>query len=194
MTVHVLPVWAKTCLYDCPNISTVSNSGTYRDLSPFILGPINIPGVKSETFENLWQFSKVYKRQVDFDGNPNYIWWCWRSKGFADKHAHRYPMDKGAIPLYSWWHGEHLGYIEARKKIYTSIYARYVKMTDSYTQLTKLYSECGEITLLDYDAYDHLVMGMSLINVINNPNRKMGHAFVLAMMLEGVLEDCLEAK
>jgi hypothetical protein len=32
---------------------------------------------------------------------------------------------------------------------------------------------------------------MTLKDVINNPNRKMGHAFVLIMMLTGVLEECL---
>ncbi|KKL81083.1 hypothetical protein LCGC14_1998340 [marine sediment metagenome] len=44
---------------------------------------------------------------------------------------------------------------------------------------------------MDYDAYDHIKMGMSLHNVINNPNQIMGHAFVLAMILEGKLEECL---
>jgi len=32
---------------------------------------------------------------------------------------------------------------------------------------------------------------MSLKDVINNPKRKMGHAFVLIMMLTGLLEECL---
>ena len=192
MTVHVLPVWIEGHPYDCPSISTVMHSGKYRDLSPFILGPINVPGANAENFENLWQFSKVYSTHMSINGNPTPEWFAWRAKGFADKYAHRYPMGKGSIPEYSWWNGEHLGYIDARKKIYATIYAKRVITTTSYTQLAKLYSESGEITLLDYDAYDHLAMGMSLINVINNPVRKMGHAFVLAMLLEGVLERCLE--
>ncbi len=192
MTVHVLPVWIKGRPYDCPSVSTVSNSGMYMDLSPFVLGPINVPGARAENFENLWQFSKVYSTHLGINGNPTPEWFAWRAKGFADKYAHRYPMGKGAIPEYSWWNGEHLGYIEARKKIYATIYAKRVIMTTSYAQLAGLYSECGEITLRDYDAYDHLAMGMSLINVINNPSRKMGHAFVLAMLLEGKLEECLK--
>lgn len=192
MTVHVLPVWVKGRPYDCPSVSTVSNSGMYRELSPFVLGPINIPGARAENFENLWQFSKVYRGQVDSNGEPTLWWFDWRAKGFADKHAHRYPMGKGTVPMYSWWNGEHLGYIEARKKIYAPVYAEHVRMTVSWGDLAGLYGECGEITLRDYDAYDHIEMGMSLINVINNPNRKMGHAFVLAMLLEGVLEECLK--
>ncbi len=192
MTVHVLPIWIEGRPYNCPSVSTVLSSGMYRDLSPFVLGPINVPGARAENFENLWQFSKVYRGQVGSNGEPTPEWFDWRAKGFADKHAHRYPMGKGSIPMYSWWKGEHLGYIEARKKIYAPMYAERVIMTVSWADLAGLYEEAGEITLRDYDAYDHIEMGMSLVNVINNPDRKMGHAFVLAMMLEGVLEECLK--
>lgn len=192
MTVHVIPVWESNP-YDCLTISTVANSSLYRDLSPFMLGPIDVPGARAENFENLWQFSKVYKPHLAPDGEPTPEWFDWRAKGFADKHAHRYPMGKGSIPMYSWWKSEHLGYIEARKKIYATIYAQFVVRTISYERLFDLYKKEGEITLKDYDAYDHIKMGMSLINVINNPKRKMGHAFVLAMLLEGCLEECIHS-
>jgi hypothetical protein len=43
----------------------------------------------------------------------------------------------------------------------------------------------------DYDAYDHESLGMSLIDVINNPKRKCGHAFVLLMILKNELEQCI---
>lgn len=33
------------------------------------------------------------------------------------------------------------------------------------------------------DGYDHDNLGMSLTEVLNNPQRKMGHAFVLKMLL-----------
>ena len=193
MTVHVLPVWVKNP-YDCPEVSTVSNGASVRDLSPFNLGPIDAPSVgRAENFENLWQYSKVYKPHLAPDGNPSKEWFEWRAKGFADKYAHRYPMGKGSVPEYSWWNGVKLGYIAARKKIYAAIYAKYVVQTVCYSLLEELYKEHGEVTLKDYDAYDHIKMGMSLINVINNPARKMGHAFVLAMMLEDKLEECLNS-
>lgn len=193
MTVHVLPVWEKSP-YNCPEVSTVSSSGaSIRELSPFILGPIAVGGLKSMNFENLWQFSKVYSTHVGSDGNPTPEWYDWRAKGLADKRAHRYPMGKGSIPMYSYWNGEHLGYIEARKRIYATIYAKYVAQTISYSLLEEMYTEYGEVTLKDYDAYDHVKLGMSLVEVINNPDRKMGHAFVLAMMLENKLEECLSS-
>lgn len=193
MTVHILPVWIKNP-YDCPVVSTVSSSGMYRELSPFVLGPIDtyIPGVQSQNFENLWQYSKVYKEHLAGDIiHP--VWFRWRNNGWANKRAIRYPMGKGRKPEFSYWDGEKLGYIEARKRIYASEYAKNVIITVSYAQLKGLYSESGEITLKDYDAYDHLKMGMSLKDVINNPNRIMGHAFVLAMILEGKLEECLNS-
>ena len=194
MAVHVIPVWKRNP-YNCLEVSTVLNFGEYRELSPFVL---SAPPAKN--LENLWQFSKVYSDQVDVSGNPNSDWFWWRRDGFYDERAHRYPKGKGAIPLYSIYPSlgdnrctEHLGYIEARKRIYATEYAKNVILTDSYARLAELYKEHGEITLKDYDAYDHLAMGMSLINVINNPNRKMGHAFVLAMILKGELQKCLNS-
>ena len=200
MTVHVLPVWLKGRPYNCPSVSTVSHMGIYRDLSPFILTvPCNLGDAKGKLFgsiifENLWQYSKVYHEH--FNATEDKIlpaWYWWRDAGWASQKANRYPMGKGRKPLFSYWDGERLNYIEARKKIYAPIYARQVVITDSYAQLAGLYSECGELTLRDYDAYDHIAMGMSLVNVINNPDRKMGHAFVLAMLLEDKLEECLSS-
>ena len=173
-------------------IDTTSNSGDFRELSPFEL---RVPLVQwgSVIFENLWQFSKVYKQHVGDNGLPTTAWLNWREWGFAETRAHRYPMGKGAIPEYSYWNGEKLDYIQARKKIYAPEYAKNVINTESYNKLGNLYSIGHDIILLDYDAYDHIKLGMSLQDVINNPNRKMGHAFVLIMMLTGLLEECINS-
>ena len=182
--VHALFKYAKNP-YGGVEIDTTSSSGQWRDLSPFVLGPIDIAGVHSENFENLWQFSKVYPEHLAFDRyEPSPSWFIWRQKGFADKRAHRYPLGKGRKPAYSWWSGEHLGYIEARKTIYAPIYAQFVKGTDSYQRLRSLYQSGATIVLRDYDAYDHIKEGMTLVDVLNNPDRKSGHAFILAMMLQ----------
>lgn len=194
MTVHVIQVRGKNP-YRCPEVSTVSNyRGIYMDLSPFVLGPVQtyIPGTVAQRFENLWQYSKVYEQHVGEDGFPSTEWYMWRTVGWADKKAHRYPMGRGAKPEYSWWDLEKLGYIDARKKIYAKVYAEHVVKTRSYELLHRLYSIRGEVVLRDYDAYDHIKMGMSLHDVINNPDQIMGHAFVLAMLLEGCLEECLK--
>ena len=191
MTVHALFKFAKNP-YGGTEVDTTSGSGNYRDLSPFVLGPISLPEMFSENFENLWQFSKVYSPEhVDADCNPVDEWYEWRERGFADRGAHRYPMGKGRKPLYSMWYGDKLGYIEARKTIYAPIYAQCVRPTNAYLRLEELYASGNPLVLRDYDAYDHIREGVPLQQVINNPKRKCGHAFVLAMMLQGELEECL---
>lgn len=168
-------------------IDTTSSSGEYRSLSPFVL-----PAPPAKNLENLWQFSKVYKKYImPIDGYPDANWYKWRDWGFSQDRAYRYPMGKGAIPEYSLWNGEKLDYIQARKKIYAPEYAKNVAKTDSFRQLQVLYNSGTDIALLDYDAYDHQSLGMSLQDVINSPTRKMGHAFVLIMILTGELKNCL---
>ncbi len=169
-------------------IDTTSNSGQYRELSPFIL-----PAPPAKNFENLWQFSKVYKKFImPIDGFPDASYYKWRDWGYNQDKAYRYPMGKGAIPEYSLWDGERLDYIQARKKIYAPEYTKNVIKTSAFKRLKHIYQDCynTELILLDYDAYDHVKLGMSIVDVINNPKRKMGHAFVLIMMLTGMLEEC----
>lgn len=95
-------------------------------------------------------------------------------------------MGKGATPLYSLWGGEKLGYLEARKRIYFPLYAKAVVETPAFGTLLDLYRREGSVTLWDFDGYDHLALGLSLKEVVNNPHRKMGHAFVLAHLLENL--------
>lgn len=162
-------------------IDTTSSNGEYRELSPFIL-----PAPPANNLENLWQFSKVYKKHtMPIDGYPDASWYKWRDWGYSQDRAYRYPMGKGAIPEYSLWDGEKLDYIQARKLIYAPEYAKNVVTTSSFRKLQALYETGIDITLLDYDAYDHTKLGMSLQDVINEPRRKMGHAFVLIMILTG---------
>ena len=90
------------------------------------------------------------------------------------------------------WKGERLDYITARKRIYAPVYAELVRPTASYKVLEGVLEAGNPLLLIDYDAYDHIKLNMTLRDVINDPRRIMGHAFVLMMMLTGVLEECLE--
>lgn len=204
-------------------VNTTSQAdGWSRGLSPFCLGPVEIPygptadmlrevrerierakpGSKSlETLkevdagirgklrawnvENAWQYSKVYP---DFDAGeqPKEEWFQWRFSGLQKRHAVRYPMGKWAKPNYSWFDGQRLSYVEARRRIYIPLYANAVRNTDAYRRLQGLYT-AGDVTLWDFDGYDHRALGMSLDDVVRCESRKMGHAFVLAMMLEGII-------
>ncbi len=174
-------------------IDTTARSGIYSKLSPFNLGPCKTYAGVARVFENLWQFSKVYQCHVDAFGFQNNDWYKWRARGWACRHAIRYPLGRNAKPLFAHWRAERLDYIQARKKIYAPEYAENVAKTDSYRRLERMYRGGLNILLLDFDAYDYQASGMTLVDVINNPQKKMGHAFVLVMMLTGELEKCIKS-
>jgi hypothetical protein len=177
---------------DAHVIDTTSRSKIWtRGLSPFFCGSVDLyDDYVSQNVENAWQFSKVYAKHVDGQENPTDEYFKWAVAGWEDTWAHRYPAGKGAVPLYSWWDGEKLGYIEARKKIYAPLYAKAVATTEAYKKLAELHEAGGNLWLRDFDGYDFRKLGLTYKEVLNNPQRKMGHAFVLAMMLDG--ERCWE--
>ena len=193
VTIHVLFKFAKNP-YGGHEVDVTSNSGFWSDLSPFLLPAIRYGAL---VFENLWQYSKVYKKFImPIDGYPDASYYKWRDAGFANPKAVRYPMGKGAKPEYSLWDGEKLSYVEARKAVYAPIYAELVSKTRGYSILQELYKSCSAddepLVLRDFDAYDHIAMGRSLRDVIHDPDRKCGHGFVLVMMLTGELERSIE--
>lgn len=183
----VLPLWTKLDEYrdrDTTVISTVSHANNWqRNLSPFALGPCKLyDKFISLNMENAWQFSKVYAEHSS-NGNPDGRYWDWATKGWASIKAQRYPMGKGKKPLYAWWDGDRLDYIEARKTIYGPLYIEAVHKTVAYKTVKDICKDYKRIILLDYDAYDHRKLGMNLTDVLNETERKMGHAFVLMMLL-----------
>jgi len=156
----------------------------WRALSPMLLGPVPLyAGMWSRTMENAWQFAKFYQLHRE---TVNY--WSWARAGWDNPRAIRYPMGKGSVPLYSLWAGDELGYIEARRRIYAPVYAQAVRFgpLNLFLRLRQLARQ-ADVVLIDFDAYDHRALGYSWDDVMNDPDRKMGHGFVLAMMIEGVL-------
>jgi|CXWL01.1.fsa_nt_gi hypothetical protein len=173
------------------SVDTTSRSGQWLGLSPFFLGPCDLYGGRvARNFENAWQYAKVYQDYADKTEQPTPEYWTWAEAGWANPKAVRYPMGRGAKPLYSLWNGERLGYIDARKRIYAPLYAKLVQATDSFQQLKDLVNHSELVVLRDFDGYDHDAMGLSLTEVLNLPTRKMGHSFVLKMLLTG--DECLE--
>lgn len=153
--------------------------------SPFKLGPVRLYGGQScRIMENAWQFCKVYPAHQDSQGNPSSDYFAWAARGWSRQTPVRYPMGKGVKPAYLYWDGERLDYIEARKRVYLPLYRDAVKATPAFAKLLKIHAQGRrEIVLWDFDGYDHRAQGMSLWDVINNPKRSLGHAFVLLMML-----------
>ena len=195
---------------DARIINTCHNGEDWMGgLSPFTLGPVPLfirtdgPDPKmptalidefsffSRNMENAWQFAKVYEEHADANGNPTQAYWDWAIKGWNSERAYRYPMGRGRKPLYSLWGGEKLGYVEARKRIYAPLYARAVVKTHAYGVLHEMnVTHNGLIILRDWDGYDR--GDHTLTQVLNDPHRKMGHAFVLEMLLtdDPALQEC----
>jgi hypothetical protein len=144
-------------------------------------------GHSAKNVENAWQYAKVYQQHMDELGLPNNEYFEWARKGWSSQRADRYPMGKGAKPEYSWWDGARLDYVSARKAIYIPIYSRAVAKTPSWEELKHRYDSGKELWLWDFDGYDHVKHGIALKDAQDLSSRKMGHAFVLAMMLEGLL-------
>lgn len=160
-------------------------------LSPFFLGPCTTPdGLEFHNMENLWQYSKVYEQHIiRGEGNPKRglpspEWFDWREDGASMRVADRYPMGKGAQPLYSWWNGLHFSYVAARKAIYCPEYGKLARKTPDFKRLRKEYQAGAKIVLRDWDAYDVWGTTSDWVSILNDPDRKMGHGFVLAMMLD----------
>jgi hypothetical protein len=167
------------------NVTSRSSEDWSRGLSPFYLGPVKLYGeFTALNVENAWQYTKVYEQHVQEDGSPHPCYFEWARKGWNNPAAVRYPMGKGAKPQYSWWDGKKLSYVEARKAVYAPIYAGAVEHTDAFKQLKEIYEAGEDICLWDFDAYDHHALGMSYKDVLNCETRKMGHCFILGMLLE----------
>lgn len=174
---------------DSRTFADVTTHGdSWRPLSPMLLGPVPLyAGLHSKTMENAWQYAKVYPQHESGPGG-RHGYWPWALAGWGNPHGVRYPMGKGARPRYSLWAGDELGYIAARRRIYAPLYAQAVRMhqLELFMNLRQAARETG-LVLIDFDVYDHRALGYSWDDVLNDPDRKMGHGFVLAMMIEGVL-------
>lgn len=186
MTVFVhkvfLPVPKELLNKDTAVFSTVAK---HSGLSPFKIGPCKLyKDYVSKNMENAWQYAKVYNIHFRHSSQkPTGDYWEWAKSGWSNPKAVRYPMGKGKKPVGSWWNGELLDYVTARKRIYGPLYAEAVQKTEDWKTLKNAYQNYDDIVLLDYDAYDHHKMGRTLSDVLNDPGKKMGHAFVLAMLL-----------
>jgi hypothetical protein len=182
VSVTSLPYWSPGA--DGYGLDITSHSDFWRGLSPMVLGPVMLySGLWSRTMENAWQYAKVYP-QYRYDG-----YWPWARTGWDNPRAVRYPMGKGATPLHSLWAGEELDYITARQRIYIPLFAQAVRFyaMPLLAALHDQHKRAGELVLRDFDGYDHHALGYSWADVISDPERRMGHGHVLAMMIEGVL-------
>lgn len=171
-------------------INTTSRSSNWsKGLSPFYLGPCDLyDGYISQNVENGWQYSKVYEYYTNDAGDPDERYFKWAQDGWKKTSADRYPMGKGVKPLYSYWAGEKLSYTEARKKVYIPLYAEAVRKTKAFAKLKEIYDNAdSDLYLLDFDAHSLTPGTFDYWQLWDNPDIKVGHGYVLAMLLEGLI-------
>lgn len=172
-------------------IDITSNSKTDgKWLSPFFLGPTKLyDGYIAKNIENAYQFSKIYSEYVDIDNNPTSSYWDWAQQGWTNPKPIKYPLGAWVKHLYHYWNGCKLSDLEARKEIFVPLYTNAVKHTKAFEKLKNLYQRTKkDIILLDYEGYDHRLLNLTLIDVLNHKDYHIGQGFVLCMMLEGILK------
>jgi len=161
-----------------------------RQLSPMKLGPVYDESgeLYARTIEDAWQCSKVWERQLGGgdDGHGRWHEWSRRGRFSGESRRHR---GRGK-PLYSYYMGEKLGYVAARKRMYAPWYARCVKQTDAYRQLKSEHLAGQNLLLVEYDGLDPSALadnrpldGDMLRRLIDDENHVFGHGLVLATCL-----------
>lgn len=173
-------------------------------LSPFHLGPVSVyagsRALDARRMENGWQYTKLYEEHSDCAA-PTKAHARWLLDGIRANSACRFPMGRGAKPLCAIWRNRTIGYVEARLLIYIPMYVEAMcrdrNAFRAFEALRALHARCSaagrELALFDFDGYDHVRRNDTLATVIANGNKKMGHAFVLAALLEGQLIPTINA-
>jgi hypothetical protein len=167
-------------------IDTTSRSRSWtRGLSPFVLQAGYLyDNYYAKSVENAYQGCKCYCDFVDND-EPTEEYFKWAQKIWASSYVYRYPMGRGIKPIFSYWNGEKLNYIEARKKIYIPLYSRAVIKSEAFKKLLEIYRTTDkDIYLICFDGYNHKEKGVTLADVANNEKKSMGHAFVIYDLLQ----------
>lgn len=169
------------------SINTTSRSTDFgKGLSPFFNGPVEINGETATNVENGYQGSKVYPCHLDENNQIKSEYFEWRRSVYHTKQALRYPLGKDNIPCFLLFGNKRLDYIEGKKEVYIPLYSNAVILSKAFDQLVDFVIEHKNVCLLDFDAYDHT--GLTNAEIIENPNKKFGHAFCLMFLLQKIFD------
>ena len=192
------------------------------------LSPYIVKNEQGQILENIWQFAKVYpevkaqripvsrwkpngavmwehtagKHLVENVLTPEYF--EWREKGMNNQYAVRYPVgfhDRHKC-VFSWWNGERLDYIQARKKIYCGEYKRLIQNDPAFLRLKERLDSGENLQIAEVDGPDHtltfppydrlgptekgLTMDYETTEILLNDTRKpFGHGYTIAALLLG---------
>ena len=76
-----------------------------------------------------------------------------------------------------------LSYIEARKQLYVTEFAKLIAYSKTMAYLQSLIDDGNKLALLDFDT-TNFVDDADIRKVLNDPNIKFGHGYVIKMMLD----------
>lgn len=183
-------------------------------VGPVLIPGLDEP-IEANNIEAAWQYSKVYHEVVNSEGavethldrdmlTPTEEWWAfakagWREPRFDVNHPEfkrykgilRHPVRKlpkskdKCKPAFVWWNNRRISYVEGRKEVYGKLYTDMIIHTEAYQRLKKMYDNGENIALFDFDGTDHIGLGRSYQDLINDPGRPFGHGMLLSMLLEG---------
>lgn len=184
------------------------NGLSMKNLSPLFLGPVYDPdGNEYVTFENLWQYNKVYPQLGHWDPinkKPTEKWYSWREKGMTKLKGGkgiRTPDEvsklkkSGSVkPIGAWWeiNGDYqlLGYIPARKQIYVPKYIEAIEQTEEYQELKKLADNGNGLLIIELDGppLSEFPNGIratkrNIDAALNDERYPYGHGYVIAAQL-----------
>jgi len=174
-----------------------------KNLSPLLLGPVfDNEGNEYVTFENLWQYNKVYPQLDHWDFElkiPTEKWFLWRKRGMTllknGKGIRTVPevakLKKTGNwkPIGMWYNNVLLDYIDARKCVYNPIYADKILQTPEFQALKNLAETTG-VLIIELDGPPLtifpdgiLATKKNICKAINNEKYPFGHCYVVASLL-----------
>lgn len=171
-------------------MDVTSRSNTWgKHFSPFNLGPVDLYADHwAYNIENAFQFSRVYAEYSTVDELPANHYWDWAKAGWHNPRPIKYPLGVWSKHLYHWWDNKKLSNLEAQNQIFLPLYKKAVTKSTAFQRLKEMYESSKEdIFLVDFEGYDHRFLEQSWDQVVSNPDRPVGQAFALCMLLEGYL-------
>ncbi len=154
------------------NVVVHTKASAYGELSPYVLSK------EGQIMENIWQFSKVYKKveaqsqyynrfrkniswehpseeHVDKNGDLTKEYFSWRTKGFNFPEPVRYPNGyKGKNDcMYSIKDpgSKKLAYIDSRKEIYVPLYNELVRKEKKFDYLKNELKKGRNLNIIEVD-------------------------------------------
>ena len=142
---------------------------------------------------------------IDFNDQPNSLYYEWRNKGFQNPYAIRYPNGyhgRNNVKYSLWRDNDHepweiLDYIQARKKIYFALYKDILRDHPYFLKLKNIVFQGGSICINEVDGPsksskvlkgkiidDYCIASKELlVDLMEETCAPFGHGYTIAALL-----------